>query len=184
MRGYLRFLAAGLTLGLFTEFALKIVGGVNPKSFIAALLFYPLIVSAAYGASAALSRALKSVWKADLSHYLLSGTGGLAFEWTLLGNGPGSNAFQLGMFAMWTTFCFGPRILSRRDPQLELSRRRFWRFFAVAAALLTAVGLLVSDPKPRIVAIVLGLSAIYLALSLWLLGLAWRTRRGPDLKRP
>jgi hypothetical protein len=42
------------------------------------------------------------------------------------------------MFAMWTTFYFGPRILARDRPGIAPARRKLWTAFAVSAAALTA----------------------------------------------
>lgn len=182
MQFYLRFLIVGLILGLFTEIELKLVAGIKPSAFVPALFLYPIIVSMAFVASRFIDRAVSSRWKGDLLHYVGAGIAGLAIEWILLGNGPGSNAFQLGMFAMWTTFCFGPRILAR-DPMVGSPRaRRFWIAFAIASTLLT-IAVLVATGKPKVVVAVLGLSAAYIMWSLWLLRLAWISRHstvGPN----
>jgi len=175
MQFYLRFLVVGLILGLFTEIELKLVAGIKPSAFVPALFLYPIIVSMAFVASRFIDRAVSSRWKGDLLHYIGAGIAGLAIEWILLGNGPASNAFQLGMFAMWTAFCFGPRILAR-DPIIGSPRaRRFWIAFAIASTLLT-IAVLVANGKPKVVVAVLGLSAAYIFWSLWLLRLAWISR--------
>ncbi|MFV1996011.1 MAG: hypothetical protein ACC661_11305, partial [Verrucomicrobiales bacterium] len=105
------------------------------------------------------------------------GLGGLAVEWGVLGNGPQSNAFQPGMFGMWTTFCFGPRVLSRPSPPNAKGKRRFWIAFGITAIPLTASILLTPDPKARLVVAVLGLTASYMIWSVWLLGLGWSAGR-------
>jgi hypothetical protein len=127
---------------------------------------------------------IRSRRRADLVHYVFAAFFGLLFEWTVLGNGPGSNAFQLGMIAMWTTFCFGPRILTRDEANLTLSSRRFWRFFAVTAIGLAVMTLLISNPKARLVVSVVVLSAQYMVMSAWLLSISWRStaRRTFDVK--
>lgn len=173
----LQFLLIGLVLGLFTEVQLKLVAGINPPAFIVALFAYPVIVTVSYAGSRLLDRFVSSTWRGDVLHYAVAGFGGLAIEWVLLGNGPGSNAIQLGMFAMWTTFCFGPRILTRDSPLIKKARGRFWGAFATAAVLLTAVVLLAPSPKAKIVITVLGLSGTYMVWSGWLLILGWRTRQ-------
>ncbi len=175
MRIYLRFLGVGLILGLFTEFTLKIVAGIKPSTFIHAVFAYPWIVSMAYVASRLVDRVVDSRWRGDLLHYVGVGIGGLAIEWTILGNGPESNAFQTGMFAMWTTFCFGPRVLSREANVGSPPVRRFWVTFAITSALMTVCVLAVPG-KAKIVAAVLALSAAYVVWSLWLLRIAWRGR--------
>ena len=172
---YLRFLAVGLILGLFTEIELKLVAGIKPSSFVPALFLYPIIVSMAFLTSRFLDRAVSSPWKGDLLHYVGAGLAGLAIEWMLLGNGPDSNAFQLGMFGMWTTFCFGPRILVRAPIVTGPSARRFWMAFAMACVLIT-VAVVVANGKTKVVVAVLGLSAAYIVWSLWLLRLAWTSR--------
>lgn len=176
MRSWLRFVAIGLILGLFTEVQLKLVAGVNPPAFLGALFFYPIILTAAYGVHRLIERWFASTWNGDVVHYLASGIGGLAVEWGLLGNGPGSNAFQFGMFAMWTTFCFGPRVLTRDAPLLRSARRWFWLTFAVVALVLTAILLGVRAQNARVVIAVIGLSGTYMLWSAWLLVLAWRSR--------
>jgi len=175
MTRYLRFLLIGLVLGLFTEIELKLIAGIKPSAFIVAVFAYPVIVSLSYMASRFIDRLVSSTWRADVLHYVGAGLGGLAFEWVLLGNGPGSNAIQLGMFAMWTTFCFGPRVLTRDSRLIEKVSRRFWIAFGIAAAVLTAFVLMASGPDARVVISVLGLSGTYMVWSVWLLILAWRT---------
>ena len=113
MTPYLRFLVIGLVLGLFTEFQLKLIARVNTSAFISALFLYPVILTVSHAAHKFIDRRILSQWKGDILHYMAAGIGGLGVEWVLLGYGPGSNAYQLGMFAMWTTFCFGPRVLTR-----------------------------------------------------------------------
>ena len=175
MKIYVSLLVVGLVLGLFTEIELKLVAGIKPSGFVPALFLYPIIVSMAFVASRFIDWAVSSRWKGDLLHYVGAGIAGLGIEWILLGNGPGSNAFQLGMFAMWTTFCFGPRILTR-DPIVGSPRaRRFWIAFVIASTLLT-IAVLVATGKPKVVVAVLGLSAAYMLWSLWLLRLAWISR--------
>lgn len=177
MRGYLKFLLVGLVLGLLTEVQLKLIAGINPPAFIVAVFAYPVLVTLSYAGSRAINQLVSSTWTGDLLHYMIAGIGGLAFEWVLLGNGPGSNAFQPGMFAMWTTFCFGPRVLTREVPELDGARRRFWRVFATAAVLLAAIVLVAPNPNAKVVLSVIGLSASYIAWSMWLLILGWRSRR-------
>lgn len=172
MGGYLHFLAIGLILGLFTEVQLKLIAGINPPAFAIALAAYPVILTLFY----LLSRNIRPSWRGDLTYYLLVGVAGLAFEWFLLGNGPQSNALQWGMFAMWTTFGFGPRILTRPAPTIRCGARWFWLAFAVAAVPLTVGVALSSDPGAKVVIAVFGLSGTYLLWSLWLLVLAWRGR--------
>jgi len=176
MTKYLRFLLIGLVLGLFTEIELKLIAGIKPSAFIVAVFVYPVIVSLSYLASTFIDRLVSSTWRGDILHYVGAGLGGLAFEWVLLGNGPGSNAIQLGMFAMYTTFCFGPRVLTRDSRLIEKSGRTFWVAFGMAAVVLTAIVLMVPGPGARIVIAVLGLSGTYMVWSGWLLILAWRTR--------
>lgn len=183
MRHYLRFLLIGLVLGLLTEAELKLVAGVKPEAFPITLAAYPVIVTLFYGLSRLLDRTVPSVWIGDLLHYAATGIGGLAIEWTLLGNGPGSNALQIGMFAMWTTFGFGPRVLARNAAQRAPGRRRFWIAFAVAAVLITAAILLAGTPQAKLLTAVFGLSGTNALWSLWLLALAWTARnRATGLK--
>lgn len=176
MKIFGRFLAIGLVLGLFTEFVLKVMAGIKPSGFVIAVFAYPVLVSFAYAASQLVDRVVASRWRGDLLHYAGSGLGGLAVEWVLLGNGPGSNAFQPGMFAMWTTFCFGPRILTRASVVGTRRPRRFWIAFVVVGLPL-ALGVAAVPGKAKIVFAVLGLSAAYIVWSLWLLLLAWSDRR-------
>lgn len=116
MKHYLRFVAIGLVLGLFTEIVFRLIATVNPKAFLAAVFLYPVILTLAYAAHKLIGRVISPQWRGDVLHYLACGLCGLGVEWILLGNGPDSNAFQLGMFGMWTTFCFGPRVLTRESP--------------------------------------------------------------------
>ena len=101
---YLRFLVIGLVLSLYTEIQFKLLARVNVQAFLSALLLYPAILAVAYAAHKYFDRLRVSPWKADILYYLAAGMGGMGIEWGLLGNGPGSNANQIGMFAMWTTF--------------------------------------------------------------------------------
>ena len=176
MHNYLQFLSAGLILGLFTEFELKLVAGVKPATFVLALCIYPVIISLAYAGSRWIDRLVASTWQGDMLHYIASGLGGLIVEWSLLGNGPGSSAFQPGMLAMWTSFCFGPRILIRKSSIIDHQRKRFWIAFGITSVLLTSIVLLIRSAKAKIVIAVVGLSGAYMVWSIWLLGLAWRTR--------
>jgi hypothetical protein len=176
MRNYFRFLAIGLVLGLYTEVLLKLVAGIKPAAFIVALFIYPVIVTLSFAASRIIDRSITALWKADLMHYLATGVGGLAFEWILLGNGPGSNAFQLGMFAMWTTFCFGPRVLTR-DSVSPKTRHWFWRVFGAVGTLLALFVFLAPSREARVVLAVLSLSGAYIVWSIWLLVLAWLSRQ-------
>ena len=172
---YLRFLIIGLVLGLYTEVQFKLIARVNVQAFLSALFLYPVILTVAYAAQKFIDRLGISPWKADVLYYMAAGIGGLGIEWGLLGNGPGSNANQLGMFAMWTTFCFGPRVLTRESSLLQEAGRTFWRAFGLTAVLLTALVLLVQNPEAKIVIAVLGLSGTYLVWSGWMLVLAWRS---------
>lgn len=181
MRHYGMFLLIGLILGLFTEVQLKLVAGIKPESFVIALAAYPVFITLFYGLSRLIDRWVAKSWPGDLAHYALAGVGGLGVEWTLLGNGPGSNALQFGMFAMWTTFGFGPRILTRASPVVRSGRRGFWAAFAALGLLLTAAVLLASDPGAKVILAVFGLSGSYTLWSLWLLWLGWRSRQSDRL---
>ena len=185
MTKYLRFVLIGLVLGLNAEVQLKLIAGIKPSGFVVALFAYPVILSLSYFFSKAVDRLVSSAWKGDVCHYLVVGLFGLSVEWILLGNGPQSNAFQPGMFAMWTTFCFGPRILTLNSSIVIKAARKFWGVFVVSAALLAVTVLLMADAKVRIVMSVLGLSGIYILLSVWLLTIAWRARRAEnnDMRR-
>ena len=176
MRRYFNFLLIGLILGLFTELQLKLVARINPPAFIIAIVGYPVLLTISYAVSRLIDRSISTTWKGDVLHYAIVGFGGLAIEWVFLGNGPESNAIQLGMFAMWTTFAFGPRILTRSSPLIKKGRRRFSMAFAIVGVLLTLCILMVSNHKAKIVIAVLGLSGSYVVWSVWLLLLAWRNR--------
>lgn len=180
MKAYLRFLSIGLVLGLFTEFIFRIVATSNPKAFVSAVFFYPLILTFAFAAHKLVNRVVVSQWGGDITHYLLCGICGLGVEWIFLGNGPGSNAFQLGMFAMWTTFCFGPRILTRDDSPIDKSRRKFWKAFGFTAILCFVIIMLIKKPDARFVVAVLGLSVTNIVWSAWLLLMARRTSQLPQ----
>lgn len=163
---------------MFTEVQLKLIAGINPPAFVIAVFVYPVVLTLFYVISNWIDRRISSVWKGDMLHYSIVGFIGLAIEWTLLGNGPGSNAIQLGMFAMWTAFGFGPRVLTRESPLSGRSRRIFWWTFAAAGAALTASILLAPAPGPKVVVAVVGLSA---TCAVWLLILAWRARHDPEM---
>lgn len=182
MKRWLHFVGIGLALGLFTEFVLRLVAGVNPPAFGAALLFYPAILTAAYALHRLLSRGPPRRW-ADLAHYFGCGLAGLWVEWNLLGNGPDSNAFQLGMFAMWTTFCFGPRVLTRDAPAARHLRRPFWRAFVVTAVVIVVAVALAPDRQAKLVTAVLTLSGTNIAWSGWLLVTALRDSGTPGAPR-
>ena len=182
MKLYGRFLLIGLVLALCTEFTLKVMTAVKPWTFLIAACLYPIILSLGYAGSRVLDRVCATTWCADVWYYLASGLGGLAIEWGVLGNGPASHAIQPAMFAMWTTFCFGPRLLTRESAMLAHARRRFWLTFACATALHTALIGLLANPQAQIVIATLGGSGLYMLWSLWLLYLAWRTR--PGTRRP
>ena len=177
MRHWLRFVCIGLILGSVTEAEFKLVAGINPSAFIVTLFAYPIILTLSYLGHRGVNRRLRSVWRGDVLHYAASGLGGLVIEWTLLGNPPGSNAFQLGMFAMWTTFCFGPRVLTREAPLLQAARHRFWLAFGAVTAALTAIIALAPSREAKVVLAVLGLSGANVVWSVWLLAMAWRSRR-------
>ncbi len=184
MRHYVHFLWIGLILGLFTEIQLKLIAGINPSTFAITLVAYPIILTFSYFASRLIDRTISTSWKGDALHYMAAGIGGLLIEWKFLANGLGSNAFQLGMFAMWTTFCFGPRILTRPSILIEKGKHRFWMSFGIVAILLTSCILITSSPKAKIVVAVIGLSATYVIWSIWLLILAWRSGRDADILKP
>jgi len=182
MKAYFSFLGVGLVLGLYTEVQLKLVAGIKPKGFIVVLFAYPLFLTFFYATSRIINRLVASSWKADVVHYLVVGAIGLAIEWTWLGNGPGSNAWQLGMWAMWTTWGFGPRVLTRDSGVLVQGRKRFWSAFITVAILLSATVLIVTNPKFKLVVSVTALSASYLVWSVWLLILGWRSRHGRNMQ--
>ncbi len=174
MKKYFHFLSIGLILGLFLEVELKLIAGIKPQGFIVTLFAYPVLVTLFYAWSLIIDRFIASTWRGDILHYLTVGFGGLAFEWLLLGNGPGSTAFQLGMFAMWTTWGFGPRILTRNSTTVTKGYPRFWGAFTVVGILLTLTIKLLPDPKAKLVISVLALSVTYMVWSVWLLILGWR----------
>ncbi|MGH1362173.1 MAG: hypothetical protein ACRBF0_01365 [Calditrichia bacterium] len=176
MKGYLRFLVVGLILGLFLEAELKLVAGIRPATFVYTLFAYPIIISLSYLGSRLLDRIFSSRWKGDIIHYAGTAFFGLMVEWFLLGNGLGSNAFQLGMVAMWTTFCFGPRILTRSGLEGSSPYRKFWRAYVVVGFLVTAGILLVSGTAAKTVIAVVSLSATYIVWSISLLVMAWHSR--------
>ncbi len=176
MINYLKFMGIGLVLGLFIEAELKLVAGIKPKGFIVALIAYPILLTLFYAMSRLIDRFISSTWRGDILQYLLVGLIGIAIEWVILGNGLGSNAFQSGMLAMWTTWGFGPRILTRDSPILEKFRKRFWSAFIITALLLVVTVLLTPNPKAKLVISVLALSATYIVWSVWLLIAGWRTR--------
>ena len=181
MKTYFKFLGIGLVLGLFLEVELKLVAGVHPKGFIVTLFAYPMLITLFYAWSRTIDKIVASTWRGDILHYLTVGFVGLAFEWVLLGNGPGSNAFQLGMFAMWTTWGFGPRILTRDSPAAGKRYLSFWRAFIIVAVVLTVAILLLSDPKAKLVVSIVALSITYIIWSLLLLVFGWKNHRSARL---
>jgi hypothetical protein len=177
MTSWLKYLALGLVLGLFAEAQLKLVAGLKPEGFLPAVLLYPVILTAFFGIQKGIDRIVPSRWAGDLLFYGTAGFGGLAIEWTFLGNGPQSNAFQLGMFAMWTCFVFGPRVLSRESPAALRFRKRFWLSVLLAALALTPAILTAGGPIGKTYVAVYGLSGLYIVWSCWLIFAAWRDRR-------
>ena len=179
---YWRFLGMGLVLGLATEIQLKLNAGLNPRGLLIAVVVYPFLITLSFLASKVLDRFINADKRADLIHYLAAGCFGLAFEWILLGNGPDSNASQLGMFAMWTTFCFGPRVLSRKTAEATKVRRLFWVFFALFMGAIGLLGMALPHPEVRFVVIIVATIVAYVFLSFWLLVIVWRDGkkgRGP-----
>jgi len=166
-----------LILGFVTEAEFKLVAGINPSAFVVTLFAYTIIPTLSYCGHRGVNRRLRSVWRGDVLHYAASGLDGLAIEWTLLGNHPGSNTLQLGMFAMWTTFCFGPRMLTREATLLQAARRRFWLAFGAVTVALTSIIALAPSREAKVVLAVLGLSGANMVWSVWLLAMAWRSRR-------
>jgi len=73
MKSFLRFVAIGLVLGLFTEFMFRIIAADNHKAFISAVFLYPVILTLAYAAHKLLDRLISNQWKGDILHYLASG---------------------------------------------------------------------------------------------------------------
>lgn len=181
MARYLHFLLAGMVLGLFTEALFKLAAGIHPEAFPITLVVYPILLTVAYLGGGLVNRFVESTLRADLITYFGAGIIGLAIEWTLLGNGPGSNAIQIGMFAMWTTFCFGPRVLTR--PATRSMRRWFWGAFVGVALVITPLVLILPNPKARVVVAVLAMTASNLIWSAWVGGMAWRTRHETRLTR-
>ena len=177
MKFLFKFIVIGAILGLFTEFVFKILAKGNYQVFMTAVTMYPFVIALSYALHRFLDRRVKSRQKADFFHYFMVGTGGLMFEWVVIGYGPGSGAFQLGMFAMWTTFCFGPRILTRDSEVVKRSLRWFWGFFGISAAIISFLVAIAKVKGAKIVIAVYGLSAMYIPISIWLLVLAWRSNR-------
>jgi len=177
MKRYFRFLGTGLVLGLFLEVELKRIAGVNPQGFIVTLFAYPMLVTLFYAWSRMIDKFVISAWRGDILHYVTVGFGGLMLEWIFLGNGPGSNAFQLGMFAMWTTWGFGPRILTRDSLAAGKRHLRFWRAFTIVAIVLTVTILLLPDPKIKLVISIVALTITYMIWSAWLLICGWQDHR-------
>lgn len=174
MKNYIRFLAFGYVFALGVEVQYRLFGRFNPQALTAAVLLYPIILSLAWLGGWLIDRRIRRQLTADIICYFACGVTGLAVEWLLLGNSPAANpnAFQIGMFCMWTTFCFGPRLLVRDDDSTRSLRRRIWMLFGGYFALSTAFGLLIPAPQVRFVLIILTSVATYLAMNgllLWLM---------------
>jgi hypothetical protein len=163
-----------------------LLGRFNPQALAAAVFLYPIILSLAWVGQRLIDRWIHRRLTADITCYFASGVTGLAVEWLLLGNSPAGNpnAIQIGMFCMWTTFCFGPRLMVRQDDSTRSLRRRIWMFFGGYFALSTVLGLLIPAPQTRFVLIILTSVAAYLGMNgllLWLMVKQHRNR--PECNR-
>ena len=92
----------------------------------------------------------------------------------------GSPLVKRGKFCMWTTFCFGPRLLVRDNESTRPLRRRIWMFFGAYFALSTVLGVLIPAPQTRFVVIILTSVAAYFGMNgllLWLMVKQHRIRK-------
>ena len=174
MMNCLRFVAVGYIFALGVEIQYRLLGRFNPQALAAAIFLYPIILSLAWLGERLIDRWIRRQLTADIVCYFACGVTGLAVEWLLLGNSPAANpnAFQIGMFCMWTTFCFGPRLLVRDDDSTRSLRRRIWMFFGGYFVLSTVLGLLIPALQARFVVIILTSVAAYLGMNgllLWLM---------------
>jgi hypothetical protein len=179
MKNYIKFVAIGYVFALGVEVQYRLLGKFNPKALAAAIFLYPIILSFAWLGGRLIDRRIHRQLTADIVCYFACGLTGLAVERLLLGNSPAANpnAYQIGMFCMWTTFCFGPRLLIRCDDSTRPLRRRIWMFFGAYFAVSTVLGLLIAAPQARFVVIILTSVAAYLGMNVLLIWLMVKQQR-------
>jgi len=182
---FLRFVATGYAFGIGVEIQYRLIGRFNPQALVAAIFLYPFILSFAWLGQKVIDKCVSRRLIADIACYFTCGISGLAIEWTLLGNSPSANpnAIQIGMFCMWTTFCFGPRLLVRTDEATHRLRRRIWQFFGAYFVLSTVIGLLIPAPQTRFVVIIFVSVAAYIGINVLLLWLMIRQHRNESTRR-
>ena len=174
MKNFIKFLAVGYVFALGVEVQYRLLGRFNPKALAAAIFLYPFILSLAWLGGRLIDRMIRRQLTADIFCYFACGVVGLAVEWFFLANSPAANpnASQIGMFCMWTTFCFGPRLLVRGDGSTRSLRRKIWMFFGGYFVVSTVLGLLIPAPKTRFVVIILTSLVAYTGMNgllLWLM---------------
>ncbi|MCB9924883.1 MAG: hypothetical protein H6822_22070 [Planctomycetaceae bacterium] len=185
MKKFLRFVATGYVFGIGVEIQYRLMGRFNPQALAAAIFLYPFILSFAWLGQKVIDKCVSRRLVADIACYFACGISGLAIEWILLGNSPSANpnAIQIGMFCMWATFCFGPRLLIRQDDSTRRLRRRVWQFFGAYFALSTVIGLLIPAPQTRFVVIILVSVAAYIGINVLLLWLMIQQHRNETTRR-
>ena len=182
---FIRFVATGYVFAIGVEIQYRLIGRFNPQALAAAIFLYPFILSFAWLGQKVIDKCVSSQLRADITCYCACGLSGLAVEWTLLGNSPAANpnAIQIGMFCLWTTFCFGPRLLVRKDDSNRRLRKRIWQFFGVYFVLSTVISLLIPAPQTRFVVIILVSVAAYIGMNVLLLWLMFRQHRNEIAER-
>jgi len=185
MKNYVRFVAIGYIFAIGVEIQYRLIGRFNPQALVAAIFLYLFILSFAWLGQKVIDKCVSRRLTADIASYVACGLSGLAVEWVLLGNSPAANpnAIQIGMFCMWTTFCFGPRLLIRQDDSTRLLRRRTWQFFGAYFVLSTIIGLLIPAQPTRFVVMILVSVAAYIGMNILLLWLMFRQHRNESAGR-
>jgi hypothetical protein len=155
VKRFIRFALIGSAFATVEEFLTIVVLRRDIPSYVFTLLVvFPAYLSFVYFSSRIIDRLISREPVRDLVHLLIYGSLGLLFEWSIMGLSPWSNpaanplfmlAFQVGMFAFWTTVSTVPRVFLDRQTPGRFARRRILRFFVLYFTVVYGVGLTVPE---------------------------------------
>src|SRR5262245_32199540 len=128
MKKYLAFLAIGSFFSTVEEFLTIVAVRHDVPTFVfTTIIVWPVVLTFVYGTKPLLDRRFETEHAREAAHFLVYGAIGLLTEWFLmaphlapwrmLGQAPFPlvAAFQMGMFAFWTTVTTAPRLFLNPD---------------------------------------------------------------------
>jgi len=173
----IRFLTIGIIVASLEEFisqgVLKrtVFGWIIP----ALLAFIPFLVASAF-IHRILRKKIGTRNRLELSYYMISGGIGLTVEWFLIGLSPWSDAsgtdpvlmavFQLGMFSLWGSVGFAPRIMIDKRSAVVGLVKWFKRFLAIGFVIIYFVTF-ASARQSQFAAGIISILIVFLSLNVF-----------------